>query len=242
MRLINPRRLRFLLGVLALTMAVSPVATVEAAGGKTSAASAKLMAKQIKALKKQTATLTAQLASVQAKMAALEGQGPTVSPLSGPAGGDLVGAFPNPQLRPGTIVSGDIAPGTILGSNLAQSSVDSSQILDSSILSADIVNATINENDLAADSVGASELGEVFVEEGFLNTIGNGDTGGSFATCPADSLLIGGMANWLDNHPKLSITTIGPSFFDPTHHFEAGARNESGSDRDFIVRAVCLRG
>jgi len=239
MRFKSVRVLQSLLAVV-LAMVVIPTAVAgakEAVASKGKASSK--VAKQIKSLKAQTAALTHQVSSLKAALSALEGKPASGGAPSGPAGGDLTGTFPNPQLRAGTIVSGDIADGTIGGADLAQNSVTSFNIFDNTIGSADIGNGAVGPVDIAANSLGANQLAGVTLVQGFQNGVGNGDTGGSVANCPDGTQLIGGGANWNADRPGLQVTTSGPSLANP-NGWEAGGENNSGFATTFFATALCL--
>jgi hypothetical protein len=244
MRSNKARRLRPLLAVMVLAMVVVPVSIAGATGAEQSKAPPKNMAKQVKALKKKTATMASQLAALQERLSALEGGGqePT-SLLGGPAGGDLAGTFPNPQLRAGSVLSGDIADGTIAGTDVGQGAITSSSILDNTIGSTDVTNNSLAQLDLGMASVGAPQLLNTFPVRSGPNPVGGTNaSGGNSATCPPGSRLLGGGGEFTQDPPRgsLEIFKSVPSPFDPNTTWEVAGHNDTGSTRDIVAVALCL--
>jgi hypothetical protein len=242
MGLKNTKRLRALLAAAVLAMIVVPISLAGAKGAESSKASK--AAKQIKALKKQTAALAGQLAALQARLNALEGGSqPAAGPRpSGPAGGVLSGSYPDPQLRANSVSSGAIADGAVSGSDLAQNSVSSLNVIDNTLGSADIANETVGLADLGPGSVGGPELTGAFVEKSDPNLIGGGNASGrNVVTCPGNSRLIAGGAEWEEADNDLYITASVPAELNPNKTWEVVGQNNSGSTMALYVKALCLR-
>ncbi len=68
---------------------------------------------------------------------------PTVFPPSGPAGGDLAGTYPNPQVRDGSITATKIADGAVIPSKIPDNSITSTKITDGTIQAVDIAPGVI---------------------------------------------------------------------------------------------------
>jgi hypothetical protein len=110
-------RIRSNVWVLVLCFALLTGSAVAASGGgdapeAQSSASAK---KQIKKLKRK-------LAGFEARLAALEGK-PAGGPPSGPAGGDLTGSYPSPDIGPDTVGATEIVTDSVGSAELANAAV-----------------------------------------------------------------------------------------------------------------------
>jgi len=223
-----------------LAAAALPVAQAGAAGAKKGSPSPAKMAKQIKALQELTAGLTSQVSALQGKTAELEANRPFPSPSINPAGGDLTGLFPNPQLRTGTIVGNDIADATILGRNIAPSTLFGTNLIDGTIGSADIADGSIQRDDLAPASVGAAQLTGAFVVRSGPNPVGGSNAeGGNDVSCPFGSRLLSGGAEWDVARDNLVIFSSGPSAAEP-NTWVVGGHNNSGAVHSIFAKALCL--
>ena len=194
-----------LAGAIAITV-VLPMA-VAGASGSGATASAK---KQIKALSKRVAVLEGQ-------------QSPTTLPPNGPAGGDLTGSFPNPEI----------------GSN----KVGSPEIADGAIGRADLGNDAVSFEQIAPEAIGSSELKLAIAVQGTGVAVAPGTAQVASVTCPADHpRVIAGGPEWGTNANGLSLISSSPTFTaNPNRAWDVRGRVDTGGAANTLfAEALCL--
>jgi hypothetical protein len=145
-----------------LTALVTPTPYAAGADNPRATASAgKTLRQQVIALKKQVRAL-------RKRVGALQGQsGPPARP-SGPAGGDLIGTFPNPLLAPASVGSRKLADGAVTASKLSSNAVTNPKIADESVSGAKIANGTVGGRDIGVGAIGSAQLADEAITAGDL--------------------------------------------------------------------------
>jgi hypothetical protein len=151
----RPRLRLILLAALLLLVGAAPAMAAKAT--KDAKASAKI-ARQIASLERTANALSGEIAALTARAATLDAtlhpeivvapaSPPTPAP-GAPAGGDLTGSFPDPQLRPATVGSLQLGEGSVDSAKVADGAIQPTAIARGAIGGG--VLGTLDESDFAS--------------------------------------------------------------------------------------------
>jgi hypothetical protein len=222
-----------------LALLVLPIALAGAAGGPQGSANANLK-KQLRGLKQRVAALEGKETP---KAPAI----PTALPPNGPAGGDLAGTFPSPQIRAGAVTANALATNAVGINALAGGAVTTTKLADAAVSTDKIANGAINnaklnaevvqDRNMALDSVGSYAL------KGVVAVVGEGVSIGTTAKtatvkCPGASMVIAGGYAWSDKEGN-TVLASAPSESDPNQTWVVEGMADAGTNT-LYAWANCL--
>ena len=169
----------------------------------------------------------AKFKKLKQRIAALETQGPSTP--SGPAGGDLDGNYPNPQL-------GGNAVGT---DEVAANSLTDLDIADNAIGVGELANNSVGRDELAGNVVGNSALAPV------ISRVSGGATSNNTfveqtATCGLGEVMLGGGYAWTKD-ASIDMVASAPGGAPGAENNSWFVRGRSGTnDNGLFAWVTCL--
>jgi hypothetical protein len=167
-------------------------------------------------------------------------QGPAgpPGPATGPAGGDLAGNYPNPQLGAASVGAAELGNDAVTNAKIADNAVNTRELAPGAVRAGNIDLESIGSAQLKDGEVGASELKKLRTVISPGVDIVAGTPGTATATCSNNEKIVGGGFAWRDAEGN-SILGSTPSEVDPQRSWDVRAMVDAGSNKLFAW-ANCL--
>jgi hypothetical protein len=215
-------------------------------------------ARRLAALRAEAESLAKRVAALKAADTALASAPapPTPAPIqqrieaaSGPAGGDLSGAYPEPRLAAHSVSAPSILANSVIADRIAPGSVRGQDFAPGSITSADVADRSIGVTQVQPESFDSTRLAETFRWPPAIRgpnvsiTLAPGQHGRASVTCPNGTRLLSGGFFWKNLEGKrteILNSSPGPGLqaFDT---WEVVAKVQSGGAENTLTPvALCL--
>jgi hypothetical protein len=237
--LVTPTRLA-LAGAALLALIVVPVAVAGTEGDPQATASS--VQTKIKKLKKQVKKANRAIAELQQQVGALQGEQGGSRPPTGPAGGDLAGTFPNPQIGTNTVGTGELQGDSVTEPKIAADAVGTGELQDDSVTGPKISDRAVDTPELQFQSVTDDQIADAAVGSGQLIDImmfqrsvqvPAGQEGVISQNCPSGELISGGAAF------QFRSGALSASFPVSSGEWRAEGRNNGMAEQTLTVWVLC---
>jgi hypothetical protein len=187
-----------------------------------------------------SASAKAQLKSLKKRVAALESR-LSATP-SGPAGGDLTGLYPNPQLGPSSVGSEEIVDNGVRPDDISRNSIGVGEIATFGVGQFELAQGAVTSFGIEDGQVRAGDLGPVMIVQSPATVVPPGTTADVTATCPVGWRVLSGGPEWAaTGRNDTSILSTAASFNDPSRTWEVQGRvNTGGTQNTLFSEALCL--
>jgi len=132
------------------------------------------------------------------------------------------GAVTGPVIADNSVTGSKIPAGAVTNPLIADNAVTGAKIQAGAVGSEDIADSGVQAFDIDGNAVGGSELKDLFSVFGAGVTLGAGQAGGTFVTCPGNAIALSGGAAW-QNDGAASVVYSVP---------------DEGDQRTWVVRGI----